>query len=46
MTPTDKFIVLKSEQRIRRVEKLRMKDDFHAVVDTVEEIATSNAEKR
>lgn len=46
MTPTNKFIVLKSEQRIGWVEKLRMKNDFHAVMDTVEEITTSNAAKR
>jgi hypothetical protein len=46
VTPTHKLIVVKSEQRIRRVQKLGMEHDFHAIIHAIEEIAAANADWR
>lgn len=44
MTPTNKLIIFKAKQGIRRVQKLGMKDDFHAIVNTVEQITATYSE--
>jgi hypothetical protein len=46
MTPTHEFIIFESKQGIRRVQELGMEDDFHAVMDTVEEITATNTERK
>ena len=45
MTPTHEFVVFKTEQRICRVQKLGMENDLDAIIDSIEQMTTANAEK-
>lgn len=45
MTATNELVILETEQGIRRVEELGMENDFHSVVDAVEEIAATDPGK-
>lgn len=42
MTTAHELIILQSEQWIRRVEKLGMENNFNAVVNAIEQIASTN----
>ncbi len=41
MTASDEILIIKTEQRIRRGQKLRVENDFDAIVTIVKELATS-----
>jgi hypothetical protein len=46
VTPTHELVILETEQWVGRVEELRVKDDFDAVMYAVEEIAATDTGHR